>query len=160
MDSFNLVKRAIRLGLVDHRIGVRCLLCNEEGGDSLFHVLVKCPSLVHIRNRIEGFVHVANLLTEVIPVYDQALRECEVQGDGSQLGLAEGPSGSDTTFEPTPERVGPTFHQGMQWSSGIIANYDLKDLWSVEITSSLCTFEIALFEASVRLYRNMWTVQN
>eukprot|EP01018_Ginkgo_biloba_P030512 Gb_21409 [translate_table: standard] len=148
-----LVKRAVRLGLVDHRIGVRCLLCNEEGGDSLFHVLVKYLSLDHIRSRIEGletlvsklwltsaanddkswltlllggeiggrlcnwlwgrlhwrgtvgFVHVANLLAEVIPTYDQALREWEVRGDGSQLDLARGPSGSDTTFEPTLERT-------------------------------------------------------
>eukprot|EP01018_Ginkgo_biloba_P020345 Gb_41497 [translate_table: standard] len=163
--GYLLVKRAVRLGLVDHRIGVRCPLCNEEGGDSLFHVLVKCPSLVHIRSRIEGleslvsrlwltnaanddksrltllfggevggrlcnwlwgrshwrgtagFVHVVNLLTEVIPVYNQALRDWEVQGDGSQLSIAEGPSRSDTTFEPTPERVGTAFHQGTQWSS-------------------------------------------
>eukprot|EP01018_Ginkgo_biloba_P034698 Gb_25855 [translate_table: standard] len=126
-----LVRRAIRLGIVDHRIRVRCPLCKEEEGDSLFHVLVKWPNLVHIRNKIEGleslvsklwltsaanddksrlslllggeiggrlrnwlrgrphwrgtagFVHVANLLTEVILVYDQALKEWEVQGDGS-----------------------------------------------------------------------------
>eukprot|EP01018_Ginkgo_biloba_P038654 Gb_08459 [translate_table: standard] len=148
--------RAVRLGIVDHRIGVRCPLCNKEGGDSLFHVLVKCPRLVHIRNMIEGleslvlklwltsaanddksrlvlllggeiggrlcnwlrgcphwrgtagFVHVVNLLAEVIPVYDQALREWEVQGDGSHLDLAKGPSGSDTTFEPMPERMRQT----------------------------------------------------
>eukprot|EP01018_Ginkgo_biloba_P007077 Gb_09840 [translate_table: standard] len=70
-----LVKRVVKLGLVDHRIGVRCPLYNEEG----------------------GFVHVVNLLAEVIPVYNQSLRDWEVQGDGSQLGLAEGPSVSNTT---------------------------------------------------------------
>eukprot|EP01018_Ginkgo_biloba_P007002 Gb_02754 [translate_table: standard] len=133
-----LVKRAVLLGLVDHRIDVRCPLYNEEGGDSLYHVLVKCPSLVHIRSRIEGleslvsklrssaaafddrsrlalllggeiggrlcnwlqghphwrgtagFVHVVNLLAEVIPMYNQALRDWEVQGEGPQLGPAGG----------------------------------------------------------------------
>eukprot|EP01018_Ginkgo_biloba_P017078 Gb_08423 [translate_table: standard] len=147
-----LVRRAVLLGIADHRIGVRCSLCNEEGGDSLYHVLVNCPSLVHSRSRIEGleslvsklrssvaalddksrltlllggetggrlcnwlrgpphwrgtasFVHVANLLAEVIPLYNQALRDWEVQGDGPQHGPAGGPSGSVTTFEPTPER--------------------------------------------------------
>eukprot|EP01018_Ginkgo_biloba_P020344 Gb_41498 [translate_table: standard] len=145
-ESREFFKRVMRLGLVDHRIGVRCLLCNEEGGDSLFNVLVKCPILVHIRSRIEsleslvtrlwltnvadddesqlalflsgeiggrlcnwlrgrphwrgtvGFVHVVNLLAEVIPMYNQALRDWEVQGDGSKLDLAEGPSGSGITF--------------------------------------------------------------
>eukprot|EP01018_Ginkgo_biloba_P004978 Gb_17721 [translate_table: standard] len=159
-----LVKRVVRLGLVDHRIGDRCPLCNEGGGDSLFHVLIKCPSLVHVRNKIEGieslvsklrltsvvdddrsqlalllggevgggirnwlwgrlhwrgtagFVHVVNLLDEVIPLYNQALQDWGVQGDRSQLSLAEGPSRSDTTFEPMPERVGSAFHQGTQWS--------------------------------------------
>eukprot|EP01018_Ginkgo_biloba_P029830 Gb_28370 [translate_table: standard] len=157
--------KAVRLGIVDHRIGVRCPLCNEEGGDSLYHVLIKCPSLVHIRSRIEGleslvsrlrstiaanddrsrlalllggeiggrlcnwvqgrshwrgtagFVHVVNLLAKVIPLYNQALRDWEVQGDGPQPGPTGGPLRSDTTFEPTLERVGPTFHQGTQWSS-------------------------------------------
>eukprot|EP01018_Ginkgo_biloba_P037829 Gb_11246 [translate_table: standard] len=79
------MRRTIKLGIVDHRIGVRCPLYNGEG-------------------------------VEVIPLYDHDLREWEVQGDGSQLGLAEGPLGIDTTFEPMPERVGLTFHQGMQWS--------------------------------------------
>eukprot|EP01018_Ginkgo_biloba_P019186 Gb_32533 [translate_table: standard] len=128
------LKRAVRLEIVDHRIGARCLLWNKEGADSFSHVLIKCPSLVHIRSRIEGkrfcnwlrgrlqwrgiagFVHIVNLLAEVIPVYNQASREWEVQGDGSQRSLVEGPLRSDTTFEPMPERVGPTFHQGTQWS--------------------------------------------
>eukprot|EP01018_Ginkgo_biloba_P017631 Gb_02072 [translate_table: standard] len=136
-----LVKRAVLLGIVDHRIGVRCPLCNEEGGDSLHHVLVKCPSLVHIRRRIEGLVslvsklrstaaanddrsrlalllggEIGSMLSEVIPLYNQALWDWEVQGDGPQRDPVGGPLGSDTTFEPTPERVGPTFHQGMQRS--------------------------------------------
>eukprot|EP01018_Ginkgo_biloba_P005259 Gb_32745 [translate_table: standard] len=127
-----LVKRVVLLGLVDHRIGIRCPLYNEEGGDSLYHVLIKCPSLVHVRSRIEGLESLVLKLRSSAAAFDDrtrlalllgaeiggrlSLRDWEVQGEGPQPGPAGGPSGSDTTFEPTPERVGPAFHQGTQWS--------------------------------------------
>eukprot|EP01018_Ginkgo_biloba_P034547 Gb_35431 [translate_table: standard] len=141
-----LVRRVVRLGTVDHRIGVRCPLCNEEGGDSLFHVLVKCPSLVHIRSRIEGLESLVSKLWLSSVANDDKSRLALLLGgeiggrlwDGSQLGLAEGPSGSDTTFEPTPERVGPAFHQGMQWSRiPQVTGTESESFWSVRILQAM-----------------------
>eukprot|EP01018_Ginkgo_biloba_P015816 Gb_04914 [translate_table: standard] len=95
-----LVKRAVRLGIVDHRIGVRSRV---EGLESLVSRL-PLTSVANDDKGTIGFVHVVNLLAEVILVYNQALRDWEVQGDGPHPDLAEGPSRSNTIFEPMPER--------------------------------------------------------
>eukprot|EP01018_Ginkgo_biloba_P034145 Gb_28026 [translate_table: standard] len=84
-----LVRRAVRLGIADHRIGVRCLLCNEEGGHSLFHVLVKCPSLVHVRTRIEGLESLVSKLWLTSAANDEKSRLVLLLGGdiGSRLCL-------------------------------------------------------------------------
>eukprot|EP01018_Ginkgo_biloba_P009716 Gb_34408 [translate_table: standard] len=97
-----LVKRAIRLGIVDHRIGTICLLCTEEVGGRLLNWL---RGRLHWMGTV-GFVHEVNLLAKVIPLYNQTLKDWEVQEDSAQPGLAKGPSRNDTTIEPMPERLG------------------------------------------------------
>eukprot|EP01018_Ginkgo_biloba_P012498 Gb_29940 [translate_table: standard] len=133
-----LVKRAVRLGLVDHRIGGRCLLCNEEGGDSLLHVLVKCLSLVHSRSRIECLESLVSMLRLTNAANDAksrlgllldgeiGIRLCNcVQPRPTGLGSvrrwvstlpSRGAFGKRSTFEEKLEGLGPTFYQGTQWS--------------------------------------------
>eukprot|EP01018_Ginkgo_biloba_P014117 Gb_03256 [translate_table: standard] len=87
-----LVKRVVRLGLVDHRIGVRSgeWLTNVANDD-------KCRLALLLGGEIGG--RLCNLLRDRPHWRGTA-------GDRSQLVLVEGPSGSDTTFEPTPEKPG------------------------------------------------------
>eukprot|EP01018_Ginkgo_biloba_P037489 Gb_41485 [translate_table: standard] len=116
-----LIKRVVKLGIVDHRIGARCPLYNKEAGVSLFHVFIKFPSLVHIQSRIEGLESLVSRLRLTSAVNDDKSRlalllsgeiggrllprDWEVQGDGLQLGLAKGTSRSATIFEPTLKRM-------------------------------------------------------